>query len=215
MNNDTLPVIIAPSEELPLVGEYLPLTPIRLQTGSKNTRFERLPLTHQLKNCQMKKMSILLLLGAVCIAFISFSPTHTPSAEMPYPEGYRKWTHIKTEIIGPDNPAFKTFGGFHHIYANEKAMTGYETGHFPEGSVIVFDVLEALKKDNSDTYEGKRRHIDVMVKDSSKYAATGGWGFDEFKGDSKTERNITPAMQTQCFKCHATQKDLIFSTWRP
>ena len=162
----------------------------------------------------MKNVIIVIILSVSCVAFISFAHPYQPKNEVPYPEGYRKWTHIKTAIVGPQNPDFKFSGGFHHIYANEKAMEGYSTGNFPEGSVIVFDVLEALVQKNSNTNEGNRRHIDVMVKDSIKYNATGGWGYEEFNGDSKTERNATPAIQTQCFNCHATQKNHVFSTYR-
>ena len=152
------------------------------------------------------------MLCASCIAFMS-RPRQAVNA-VPYPEGYRKWTHIKTSFVGPQSPAFKLNGGFHHIYANEKAMQGYLTGHFAKGSVIVIDFLEALARQNSDMDEGKRRHVDVMIKDSIEYAATGGWGYEEFNGDSKTERNATATVQLQCFNCHGSQKNYVFSTYR-
>jgi hypothetical protein len=137
-----------------------------------------------------------------------------PSTDVvPYPEGYRKWTHIKTGLIGPTHPGFTFSGGFHHIYGNTKAMEGYVSGQFPEGSVLVFDVIEAIEKDGSTT-QGTRRHVDVMVKDSAKFNSTGGWGYEEFKGDSKTERVLTEPVRSQCFKCHTSQKDFVFSDWR-
>jgi hypothetical protein len=162
----------------------------------------------------MKSRMVRIILSISCVAFISFIQPYQPVNEVPYPEGYRKWTHIKTAIVGSRNPGFQFNGGFHHIYANEKAMEGYLTGNFPEGSVIVFDVLEALVQKNSNTNEGKRKHIDVMVKDSIKYNTTGGWGYEEYNGDSKTDRKATLTMQTQCFNCHATQKNHVFSTYR-
>ena len=76
---------------------------------------------------------------------------------IPYPEGYRAWTHIKTYIVGTKSPAFKFNGGFNHVYANEKAMVGYNTGYFPNGSVIVSDVIQA-KEDSFDIREGPRHH---------------------------------------------------------
>lgn len=160
----------------------------------------------------MKKILVLFTLSVTCVAFMVQS--QQPVNEVPYPEGYRKWMHIKTSIVGPQNPTFKVNGGFHHIYANEKAMQGYLTGHFPEGAVIVTDALEAQVQQNSNMNEGKRRHLDVMIKDSIKYAATGGWGYEEFRGDSKTERNATVAVQIQCFNCHSSQKNQVFSTYR-
>ncbi|WP_205513044.1 cytochrome P460 family protein [Longitalea arenae] len=160
----------------------------------------------------MKKIIIIVTLTASCLAY-TILPKQ-PVNEVPYPEGYRKWTHIKTSIVGPQHPTFKVNGGFHHIYANEKAMQGYLTGHFPEGAVIVADALEAHIQQNSNMEEGKRRHIDVMIKDSIKYAATGGWGYEEFNGDSKTERNANSTVQRQCFNCHSARKNYVFSNYR-
>jgi cytochrome c553 len=162
----------------------------------------------------MKNIIAVIILSVSCIAFISFIHPDQPENEVPYPEGYRNWTHIKTAIIGPQNPGFSSSGGFHHIYANEKAMEGYLTGNFPNGSVIVFDVLEALVQGDGNTYEGNRRHIDVMAKDSIKYSTTKGWGYEEFNADSKVERNATVSIQKNCFNCHGRQKNHVFSTYR-
>jgi hypothetical protein len=154
---------------------------------------------------------LVILLPTLGAGFAIFPDTYDA---VPYPEGYRKWTHIGTGLVGPANRNFQLAGGFHHIYANDKAMEGYAIGNFPEGSIFVFDVLEGIEKDGN-TAAGKRRHIDVMIKDSIKYRSTGGWGFEEFKGDSKTERVLTEARRTDCFNCHqARQKDYIFSDWR-
>lgn len=130
-----------------------------------------------------------------------------------YPEGYRNWVHIKTGLVTPENPNFKFSGGFHHIYANEIAMKGYMSGNFPEGSVLVFDVLDAITQ-NGNIQESTRNHVDVMVKDSLKFASTGGWGFEEFKGDSHTEKVLTTAVKTTCANCHAKQSNYVFSKWR-
>ena len=58
--------------------------------------------------------------------------------------------------------------------------------------------------DHGSTIETNRNHVDVMVKDSLKYASTGGWGYEEFKADSHTERVLTPTVKTICFNffCH-------------
>ncbi len=163
------------------------------------------------------------LLCCLCIIYISASTTKESVAnreskedvEVPYPEGYRMWTHVKTGLIGPTNPNFKTTGGYHHIYANAKAMEGYMTGKFPEGSVLVFDVLDT-KEQFGNIAENGRKHIDVMVKDSLKYSSTGGWGYEEFSGDSHTQRVLTPVTKAQCFSCHLTKKsnDFVFSSFR-
>ena len=133
-----------------------------------------------------------------------------------YPQGYRLWAHVKTASIDPGSPAFPHFGGLHHIYANKAAMSGYVSGKFPAGSVLVFDVLE-WKAGAGATQTGARRILDVMEKDPKRFAAAGGWGFTEFKGDSHTERSIGPDNPAPaCAACHATAKrDGVFSDVAP
>jgi hypothetical protein len=30
--------------------------------------------------------------------------------EVPYPEGYRSWVHVRSGLIGPESPSYKTNG---------------------------------------------------------------------------------------------------------
>lgn len=119
---------------------------------------------------------------------------------VPYPEGYRAWAHIKSAVIGPAHRNFATSGGFQHVYANVAAASGYRTRSFPEGSVIVVDWLD-MTEQNGALIEGARRQIDVMVRDARRFAQTGGWGFQRFMKESKTEPAVSPTPQ-QCFACH-------------
>lgn len=154
-----------------------------------------------------------ILVAARSAEILSSAQISTPDA-VPYPEGYREWMHVKSALITPPSRGFKRFGGLHHIYANAKALEGYRTGVFADGAVIVADFLETQEKDG-DVSEGKRRFIDVMQKDSKHFAQTGGWGFEEFSGDSKTERTLTnPAKE--CFQCHTAKQEsgFVFSSLR-
>lgn len=139
------------------------------------------------------------------------------AAEVAYPAGYRGWQHVKSMVINPGHALYDAFGGIHHLYANPQAVTGYASGKFPDGAVIVFDLLEAKTEGNA-VQEGARKVVGVMHKDSQRYAATGGWGFEGFKGDSRTDRAVTQkAAATACFACHQAQSgsDYVFSRTRP
>lgn len=131
-----------------------------------------------------------------------------------YPQGYRSWTHIKTMVLHQGHQLENPFKGIHHVYGNEQAVKGSRTGKFDDGAVLVFDLLEYITADNAST-EGERVLVGVMVKNSSKYAPTGGWGFEGFKGDSETQRLVNDGGKS-CFDCHASQKetDYVFSQWR-
>ena len=136
-------------------------------------------------------------------------------APVPYPEGYRQWTHVKSMTINQGHALYSAFGGIHHLYANPNAEQGYKSGKFADGAVIAFDLLEAKVADNT-VQEGPRKVLGVMHKDSRKYKDTGGWGFEGFKGDSKTDRAVGNNAAAACFQCHTAQKgsDYVFSTFR-
>lgn len=154
--------------------------------------------------------------AAITVTLISAVNLKSSSTEIPYPEGYREWTHVKSGMVGPKHPLFNKLGGFYHIYANSKAMEGYRTGRFVDGSVIAFDRLEMIESENGDIIEGQRRLVDVMAKDHIRYDSTGGWGFEEFKGNSTIDRNVLHLSRKMCFNCHSKREknDFIFSQFR-
>jgi hypothetical protein len=147
------------------------------------------------------------------LAIIAVAQSQQPPVE--YPEGYRNWAHVKSTLISPAHARFSAVGGFQHFYANPQALSGYRSRSFPEGSVVVVDWLGMSDTAGAFT-EGARRQIDVMVKDSLRFAASGGWGFQRFVGDSKSELAATPSPQ-ECFACHnRLKKDaLVISRYRP
>jgi hypothetical protein len=139
--------------------------------------------------------------------------TRMRGTDVGYPAGYREWTHVKSELLGPEHPAFPRFGGLHHIYANDPAMRGYRSGRFPDGSVVVFDLL-AVNHEEGRTFATSRRHLDVMEKDSARFPSTGGWGFAEFPGDSTGDR-LSPEAKRSCAACHQRMADdLVISEYR-
>ncbi|MBK8816859.1 MAG: cytochrome P460 family protein [Methylococcaceae bacterium] len=144
------------------------------------------------------------------VAPASYSETNS----VPFPEGYRNWLHAKSMLIQPGHALENPFQGIHHIYANGKAAKGLKSGSYADGSVLVFDLLNYEEKDKT-IQEGKRKLVGVMHKDAAKYASTGGWGFEGFAGDSKTERLVTDGGKS-CFDCHTAQKakDFVFSELR-
>jgi hypothetical protein len=176
--------------------------------------------TKMLISIQGKRCSKFITLAAVLLAGAAsfYAQTEkTPSyPAVPYPVGYREWTHVKSNLIGPKHAAYKQIGGYQHIYANKEGMEGYRTGRFPEGSILIYDFLEAKETESGSTIEGPRRFTSVMVKDLKRYAATGGWGYEEFRGDSETDRMIAADAPTKCYDCHTNRKesDYVFSKYR-
>lgn len=153
------------------------------------------------------KVFLIVCVGCFFCATLLFAQTAKP---VPYPEGFRSWTHVKTGFSAPSGPR----QGIHNIYANDKAMEGFRTGRFADGSVIAFDLLGTAAKDGV-TSVTERRFVDVMHKDK-RFAKTGGWGFEEFRGDSHTDTTVGETAVASCFNCHSGQKDsgFVFSKFR-
>jgi hypothetical protein len=136
---------------------------------------------------------------------------------VPYPEGWRTWNHVGSMELAPGHPLFASFGGLHHVYANDSAADALRsgTGSYADGAVFVFDLHEAVESGGATT-AGARKVLGVMHRAAEAYAATGGWGFEGFAGDSR-ERLVTDG-GASCFACHeqeAARSGYVFSTWRP
>jgi hypothetical protein len=140
----------------------------------------------------------------------------TTDLTIPFPNEYRTWAHVKSVLVGPASPAFPTEGGVHHIYANALALQGYRTGRFPDGSVVVYDLLET-KEVSGNTIEGAPRRLDMMVKDSQRFKDTEGWRFASFPKGDRTNGHVADDRQRTCLGCHAKRKDrdYVFSELRP
>jgi hypothetical protein len=160
-------------------------------------------------------MRTLLSAAALAVSASIAAPALSQDAPVPYPEGYRDWYHVKSMVIEEGHALYEAFGGIHHIYANEKAVQGYRAGVFPDGAVIVFDLLEAHHDDNTVT-EGARKVAGVMHKDAEKYADTGGWGFEGFAGGDPASPVVGDQAASACFSCHLPmrEQDYVFSSLR-
>ena len=120
-----------------------------------------------------------------------------------YSDNFRRWVHVGTGVVMPDALP-ESERGMHHIFANQKAVDGYSSGNFADGSIIVYELREAQQK-NGVIFEGERRRVDAMIKDSSFYSSTGGWRFERFWGNDQTQDAIHGS-GTTCFECHSKAK---------
>jgi hypothetical protein len=131
---------------------------------------------------------------------------------VPYPQGFRSWTVVKSLVIGPKR------GGIHHYYANDKAVLGYRTGTFPDGAIVVDEAVftkDGEGRASGILLEGDRRFLDVMVKDARRFETAGGWGYEHFDRDDRAGR-LSDSERAACSACHAkAPADHVFSRIRP
>jgi hypothetical protein len=173
----------------------------------------------------MKRISILAFAAAVAACVIastqltaaSVDDESSPIYGVKIPPGYRDWRLIS---VGHEE------GNFNEIRAqlgNDLAIKAYREGTlpFPDGSIIAAIHWEySPSEENNKVFgrvqsfvPGSPKNMQFMVKDSTKYAATGGWGFADFK-DGKP---ASEAMHSTCFPCHAPAKDrdYVFTRYAP
>ena len=93
------------------------------------------------------------------------------------------------------------------------AQTLKKGGPYPNKTMFVTDLHEFTISDGS-YVEGARKALAVMVKDSKKYASTGGWSFQLWEGGDPKKPVVTDAAK-QCFECHQPKKDndYVYSTY--
>jgi hypothetical protein len=142
-------------------------------------------------------------------------------AEGKLPAGYRDWRLIS--VAREEG----TLDDIRAVLGNDIAMKAYREGTrpFPEGTVIARLAWAYLPSDENNKAFGKaqsfvagapKNGVQFMVKDSAKYASTGGWGYSQFD-DGKPLTNA--AMLQSCVDCHQAVKekdrDFVFTRYAP
>jgi hypothetical protein len=129
------------------------------------------------------------------------------------PAGYREWSLINVAREAGDLDDLRA------VLGNAIAVKAFQDGTlpFPDGAIIARLAWKYVPSPENNAVFGRLQsfvtgaptNIEFMVKDSKKYAKTGGWGFAQFtngKPDSE-------ALHQTCFGCHqpATGHDLVFT----
>ena len=127
------------------------------------------------------------------------------------PEGYRDWRLISVAREEGNLDDIRA------VLGNDIAIKTYRESKlpFPDGTIIArlawsFDASEennkAFGKTQSFVAGHQKNGVQFMVKDSKKYAATGGWGYAHFDDGKPAD----DAVLNTCFACHQAVKDRDF-----
>jgi hypothetical protein len=140
------------------------------------------------------------------------------------PKGYRNW-----QLISVNHLAGSNLKQVRAQLGNAIAMKAFREGKlpFPDGAIIAaLHWNEASSDENNKVLAigfpgadlqsfvaGSAVNVQFMVKDSRKYAATGGWGFADFT-NSKPGNEV---LHKTCFSCHepAKDRDYVFTRYAP
>lgn len=140
------------------------------------------------------------------------APKASPIYGVSVPAGYRQW-----ELIAPARES-APLNELRTVLGNAIAVDAYRRGKlpFPDGTILV---KLAWKETPSLEFEpafvpGAATTIQVMIKDSIRYAATGGWGFGKFVNGEPADN----AQHQTCFACHEARvkgRDFVFTQFAP
>jgi hypothetical protein len=134
------------------------------------------------------------------------------------PPGYRDWRLVSVAREEGDLDDIRA------ILGNDPAIKAYREGKlpFPEGTIIARIAWTYDASDENNKTFGRaqsfvaghaKNGVQFMVKDSKKYAATGGWGYGHFNDGKTAETKVL----TTCFPCHQAIKDrdYVFTRYAP
>jgi hypothetical protein len=174
----------------------------------------------------MKRIVYLLAAAAsvLCLAAIASQTSGqsdasvAPDFGITIPPGYRDWKLISVAHEEAD------LNDIRAILGNDVAEKAFREGThpLPDGAIIARLAWTYVSSEENNKAFGRRQsfiagaptNVQFMVKDSTRYGATGGWGFAQFKDGKRDQK----ADLKTCFPCHtknATEKDFVFTRYSP
>jgi hypothetical protein len=173
------------------------------------------------KESRMKLVAAVVTALATATAAVAFAFADDPSEPVfvkKVPPGYRDWRLISVAREAGELEDIRA------VLGNDVAIKAYRANRlpFPEGTIIAriawsYDSSEENNKtfgrDQSFVAGAPKNGVQFMIKDSKRYAATGGWGFAQFNDGKPADDSFMKI----CYPCHQAVKDrdLVFTRYAP
>lgn len=177
----------------------------------------------------MKRIVFLLVAMATVTGVVVFTTTTSrrvtaqeaaPIFVKKIPSGYRDW-----RVVSVAHEA-GNLNDIRAVLGNDIAIKAYREGKvsFPEGAIVGRIAWSYVSSAENNKAFGRDQsfvagsptefYLQFMVKDSKKYAATGGWGYSSFDKEGKP---TDEAAMKSCFPCHQAVKDrdFVFTRYTP
>jgi hypothetical protein len=173
----------------------------------------------------MRRLTLIVVAGTAVVGAIAFLTPRSGHGDQEIhvteiPPGYRDWKLVSVaHEAGPLND-------IRAILGNDVAINAYRGGKlpFPDGAIIARIAWASVPSEENNKVFGRDQsfvagpppdwYLQFMVKDSKKYAATGGWGYAQFDKDGKA---AAEAKLKTCYSCHEPIKtrDFVFTKYTP
>jgi len=171
----------------------------------------------------MKRIALFIAAAAVA-AVVAFTAHASGQADqvvpvfgVPLPSDYRNWRLISVAHEAGN------LNDLRAILGNDIAFKAYQEKKlpFPDGAIIARLAWSYIPSEENNKVFGREQsfvagsatNVQFMVKDSKRYAATGGWGFAQFKDGKPADE----AVHRTCFSCHepVKERDFVFTHYAP
>jgi hypothetical protein len=148
-----------------------------------------------------------------------YLPEYAANGDLLLPKNFNEWIYLGSPLT-PDglNGGEAGFPEFHNVYIEPGSYRIYkETGAFPEGTILFKELQRVMAPEYPDGsrdepsgrgfFPGALNGADVSVKDSVRYAETGGWGFFNFNHGEPKLTQAPVRSNEECAGCHTANAD--------
>ena len=158
-----------------------------------------------------------------------YLPEYTSSGDLILPKNFHEWIYIGSPLT-PNalNGGMANFPEFHNVYIEPGSYDIYQrTNVFPDGTIFFKELQLTQKAENPDGsrtepsgrgfFPGAFNGADVTVKDSKRYADTGGWGYYNFNHHEPKAPTAQVKPKGECAYCHisSAKKDEVWTQFYP
>lgn len=143
-----------------------------------------------------------------------YLPEYTMSGELILPKNFNEWIFVGSPLTPNGlNGGKANFPEYHNVYIEPGSYEIYKkTGEFPEGTILFKELQLTIPGENPDGsrteasgrgyFPGKLNGADVTVKDSKRFADTGGWGYFNFNHHEPKAATAKAKPKAECAYCH-------------
>jgi hypothetical protein len=175
----------------------------------------------------MRRISVVLVAVVMALAGVAPDMAPTPGQAVgeaapifgiAIPSGYRDWKLISVAHEEGN------LNDLRAILGNDVVIKAYREKRlpYPDGTIIARLAWSYVPSEENNKAFGRTQSfvagpatngVQFMVKDSRKYASTGGWGFAQFNDGKPADE----AVHKTCFSCHESVKarDFVFTRYAP
>jgi hypothetical protein len=171
-----------------------------------------------------------------------YLPEYTASGDLVLPKNFNEWVYVGSPLTPialnggkacPEPPSDSSgpctgFPEYHNVYIEPGSYEIFKQTHeFPEGTIFFKELQLTLPGQNPDGsrtepsgrgyFPGKPNGADVTVKDSKRYADTGGWGYYNFNHHEPKAPTAKVKALNECAYCHiaSAKKDEVWTQFYP